>query len=97
MEKPIELCYASWKTRLRGAVHHLAIATTLWESCVRIAYQCEETDPRREHISAMQDNEPMSMIEILDKLQEASDKLLEAELRGDVAMNGTGETDGEED
>ena len=92
----IELAYLSWKTRLRGAVHHLAIAHALWESCVRVAYHCEEHDPRHEHLRAMQDNEPMSMIELLDQLRDASDKLMEAELRGKAAMKAEDEEDEED-
>ena len=87
MDKKCEaLACASWKTRLRGAVHHLAVAATLWESCVDIAQLCEEGDPRKEHMKALQGDDPNFAGSMEHQLLYLCDELQEAELRGEEAM-----------
>lgn len=87
MDKKCErLAYASWKTRLRGAVHHLAVAATLLESCAITAYLCEDGDPRKEHLEAMGGDDPNFATNMRNKLIFLSDDLQEAELRGEEAM-----------
>ena len=87
MDKKCEaLAYASWKTRLRGAVHHLAVAATLWESCVEIASLCEDGDPRKEHMKALQGDDSNFAGSMKHQLLRLCDELQEAELRGEEAM-----------
>jgi len=87
MDKKCEqLAYASWKTRLRGAVHHLAVAATLWESCTETAWRCEDGDPRKEHMWALQGEDPNFAANMRHKILCLSNELQEAELRGEEAM-----------
>jgi hypothetical protein len=98
MDKRCEhLAYASWKTRLRGAVHHLAIAATLWESCKEIACLCEDGDPRKEHLESMGGDDPLFATNMWHKLFFLSDELQEAELRGEEAMQAREKGDAERD
>lgn len=86
-EKKCErLAYASWKTRLRGAVHHLAVAATLWESCKEIAELCEDGDPRKDHLESMGGDDPNFAANMRHNLLRLAEELQEAELRGEEAM-----------
>ena len=98
MDKKCErLAYASWKTRLRGAVHHLAVAATLWESCTGIAYLCEDGDPRKEHLEAMKGEDSNFAANMRHNLLRLAEELQEAELRGEEAMQAREKGDAERD
>ena len=94
-ERCEKLAYASWKTRMRGAVHHLAVAATLWESCTETAWCCEDGDPRKQHLEALQGDDPTFAGFIEEQLLNLSNELQEAELRGEEAMKARGEDDAE--
>ena len=68
-----ELEYEGWRRRLQSALIDLEGAASLWSGCVSEAGYCDENEPQRRFINAMDEGWSAA----LDQIQDLSDSISE--------------------
>lgn len=68
-----KLEYEGWRRRLQSALIDLEGAASLWSGCVSEAGYCNENEPQRRFIIAMDEGWPAA----LDQIQDLSDSISE--------------------